>query len=93
MQPLGHDCADCGLKNHPHPIQVSSSFVNSLAAQLWAFLQPVTQNQETRLLRGKVLWAVGRKADSCYEMPRSSQGEVDVNCRSRELGWGQGRGC
>lgn len=56
MQSLGCEFADSGLKNHPHPSQ---------AAWLWAFLPPVTQNQETRLLREKILWAVGRKADVC----------------------------
>lgn len=65
MQSLGCEFADSGLKNHPHPIQVSDSFRHSLAAWLWAFLPPVTQNQETRLLREKMLWAVGRKADAC----------------------------
>lgn len=61
MQPLGHECADSGLKNHPHPIQVSNSFVNSLAAQLWAFLQPVTPNQETRAPAGEGALGSGEK--------------------------------
>ena len=69
MQPMGRKSADSGVENHPHPIQGSNSSRHSLAAQLWALLQPLTQ---TRLLQRKTFWAMGKKART----PAGKHGDV-----------------
>lgn len=65
MQPLGHESADSCLKNHPQLVQASDSCRPSLAAQLWPFLQPVTQNQDSRLLGEGALGTGEKGTDLC----------------------------
>lgn len=66
-----HRPRGCRLRSKESPSSNPNPFGHSLAARLWAFLQHLTQNQDTRRLRKKMLWAAGGATVSHREQRRS----------------------